>query len=479
MRIIDDMVRDMSRSVDKQLARTAFFSITVIILLFWLNWWMVDRMVAAGKERADVDLLKAAGLQLASVIENDDSSLLFGEWNIDDADPFFDDDYLLYAPQTLYYDQLTTNVFRARQSSDLMGLWVVDIWGRVLVDAVGEFAVGEYIPEPAEAWPFIDDAIAGEATVAPPGVGLAGAGRTAWVPLRNSGGRPVALLRLEAWQKSGGESRLLRTWILLVGAICTALLLAVGLLQSRTLRRAAEMEQAMAQEDRLRALGTLAAGLAHELRNPLGILRATAEEIGEEVAGRPDLEALAKDSIEEIDRLNDLIGHVLQFAKPAEKETTGEKPECQVREVVEAVLHFVRKNMKSQQIEIAPPEFQQDFSAAIDHNALRQVLLNLLFNASDAIAAANEKGSITLKVKSLRHDRLQIEVHDSGPGIPPEEIGRVFDPFFSGKEQGAGLGLSISRGIAERAGGALELESKAGAGTTARIILNIAARKNA
>jgi two-component system sensor histidine kinase HydH len=335
--------------------------------------------------------------------------------------------------------------------------------------------VGELIPEPKEAWPFIDQALLGEAMVAPIGVGLEGAGRMAWIPLRNFEGRTAALLRLEA-RPSAAETGLLRTWVVLSGLVCTALLLAVGWLQYRTLRHVAQMEQAMAQEDRLRSLGTLAAGLAHELRNPLGILRGTAEEIGEEVAGNPELEALARDSIEEIDRLNDLIGHVLQFAKPAESVVAGEPVTCQVREVVEAVLHFVRKNMTSQQIELVPPEFQEDFVAAIDHNALRQVLLNLLFNAAEAIAAASGTGRIALKVEALRGDRLSIEIHDSGPGIPSEDLERVFDPFFSGKDQGAGLGLSISHGIVERAGGALQLESRPGEGTTARIMLKASKR---
>jgi len=217
-------------------------------------------------------------------------------------------------------------------------------------------------------------------------------------------------------------------------------------------------ETQLIRSEKLAALGQLAAGIAHEIRNPLTsiniLIHSLAESFPSENSHREDLRVIE----EEIHRINEIIDQFLRFAKPAPP--LFEKTE--VLPIFEETLQLLRPQIERLRISI-----QKDFRSlpliTIDKEQMKQVILNLLMNA---IQAMPEGGRLGLSGQvSGDHYWLQFSIKDSGIGIPPEDMDKLFDPFFSTKEGGIGLGLSIAHRIIDQHHGRIEVESTSGKGT--------------
>jgi len=234
------------------------------------------------------------------------------------------------------------------------------------------------------------------------------------------------------------------------------------------------------RSDRLRSLGEMAAGIAHELNQPLTGVRGLAElqltcmEEGWEVSEEVLRERLGS-IVEQADRMVHIIDHVRHFARDAGK---AEQEEVQVNEVVQSATELIGVQFGSHGVQIVvdlgsdlPPVWINPFS-------LEEVLLNLLNNARDALDARDEqdsqqqRGQVVLRT-CRKEERVVIEVRDNGSGIPAKVLEQIFEPFFTTKDldQGTGLGLPISRSIVEGVGGRLEVTSTPGSDTTAIISL--------
>ena len=454
----------MSRYRNK-LALTALLSIGVILLLFWTNWWYVNRLAWLSKENVLGDRLILLGRSLVDEIQNDESSL-FLEFAAPDG-PVFPPDILEWLPTTMHYDRLTSQASLFFAQHDLEELMILDGEGSVLFDARGNYRIGEMFTGPYPDYDLIAAALNGLTVVSPDREYHSILYKRAYLPLRDSRNRSVAVLRLEKERAYFGEVRMVRNGLLVLGLVCSALLLLVGWVQYRTLKRLARMEETVAREDRLKSLGTLAAGLAHEMRNPLGIMRATAEEIQTETAQHEEVRSMTADLIGEIDRLNRLIAQVLEFSRPSEALPAGPAA-CCVNDVVENVISFMDKEMASKAIRCEFRQNNRRHFVSFPPNSLRQVLINLLLNAADAVET---NGRIEIELGGERSGLLELEVRDNGRGISAEDLAHVFDPFFSTKEMGAGLGLSITKQIVESHGGAVDLTSREGEATTVRLVL--------
>jgi signal transduction histidine kinase len=231
-----------------------------------------------------------------------------------------------------------------------------------------------------------------------------------------------------------------------------------------------ESRQLVERQEKLASLGMLAAGVAHEIRNPLTAIKAWLYLQQKHLKpGTPefgDAELIGG----EISRLERIVRDFLQFARPSEPQfvvTPADQPLREVRTLLQPQLD------KSEiQIVLEPPISAQ---ISIDPQQVKQVLINLVQNAADSIG---QKGTITMRArKSERRlnnhekDVVILEVVDTGKGIPPEAEKRLFDPFFSTKESGTGLGLPIAARIIEKHHGALQYQTRPGHGTTFGIIL--------
>ncbi|HUL50974.1 MAG TPA: ATP-binding protein [Candidatus Nitrosotalea sp.] len=224
------------------------------------------------------------------------------------------------------------------------------------------------------------------------------------------------------------------------------------------------------RQEKLATLGTLAAGIAHEIRNPLTSLKArlyTLEKHLQAVpAARKDTDIISA----EISRLERIVQDVLSFARPADPKLEKISAETLLREV----QGLMSSSLETRGIQLVL-EAPTDLQIRADGGHLKQVLINLVRNGAEAIDGA---GRITLRARATRASLggsetsvVILEVSDTGRGIAPEAEKRLFDPFFSTKEAGTGLGLPIAARIVERHGGLLQYQTRPGRGTTFGVVL--------
>lgn len=208
------------------------------------------------------------------------------------------------------------------------------------------------------------------------------------------------------------------------------------------------------QNEKLASIGRLAAGVAHEVRNPLAVIRSSASLLAEEGLSPEDAEKAVRFIQEEIDRVDAFIGALLDFSRPVE--TTA----CAVdaRELVERAARLAREAGFRVEVEGAAGEVTADPDQVV------QALFSLVVNAGEA---CGEGGRVRLRVVP-DGDAVVFEVADDGPGVRPGDAGRVFEPFFTTKAKGTGLGLPMAARLAEANGGALALAPGGGLGPGGR-----------
>ena len=226
------------------------------------------------------------------------------------------------------------------------------------------------------------------------------------------------------------------------------------------------------ERDRLAALGQMAAGLAHEIRNPLGAIKGAVQVVepgmkGADATTREFLGVI----VEEVDRLNRVVTQFLSYSRPY----SGEMSAIQLGDVLTATLRLLEEdNRQRVTVTIAPnlPKIRGDAEA------LRQVLLNLLRNAFDAINSQDTPGRVWIHVGLRRHglasgDAVTLSVRDNGPGFTPQALANLFVPFHTTKSGGTGLGLPISQRIVENHRGLIEASAPEGGGAQFTVVLPI------
>lgn len=221
----------------------------------------------------------------------------------------------------------------------------------------------------------------------------------------------------------------------------------------------------MIRADRLATIGELAAGAAHEIRNPLTAVKSALQYLAEKP--RPDTEKkLLSIAIQETDRIDGILAALLSFSRPSEIK----KEPCDLAGTIEeslALLSFQARSAGIETVTDLPPEHV--FLNA-DKPQLKQLFLNVLLNAIQAMEGG---GRLTCEVVPAGAGKVMVKVSDTGPGIPEEQMDRIFDPFFTTKKSGTGLGLSICYTIVKSHNGEIEIRSRAGEGTTVLLTLPV------
>lgn len=244
-------------------------------------------------------------------------------------------------------------------------------------------------------------------------------------------------------------------------------------------------QEKMAQASKLVALGELAAGMSHELNQPLTGVRGFAQELKDILINtkkprRKQLVDLSQDIVDNSDKMAALLSHLRDFARKEKNhyETSKNKNEpVSVFKTIESVSKLLKKQFQNKNIELDIQIAPKDLHVLAQMHPLEQVVINLLTNSRDAIlerqeTKPNHKGRILIEAKSMGSDVI-LRIQDNGNGIPDNIRARIFDPFFSTKEmgKGLGLGLSISFGIIHNFGGEINLEDTQHEGTSFRIKL--------
>ena len=272
----------------------------------------------------------------------------------------------------------------------------------------------------------------------------------------------------------------LRTIIQLHGRVIVLSLAIMGILftvlslivvrSNRIMAKRAEerlqLEEQLNEAQRLATLGKMVAAVSHEIKNPLGIVRSTAEILASRIGKvAPGNEGLANIIMEETLRLDAIVREFLDFARPREIRLEA----TSLNEVAERVLRFMEPEFGQKSVVLRRrldpdlPEF------LMDAEQIYQVVFNIVFNAVQAMPY----GGDLVVASALEESRTTavLEITDTGVGIPPEKIEQIFAPFYTDKSRGTGLGLSIARSIVEKHGGRITVQSRPGDGSTFTVTL--------
>jgi two-component system NtrC family sensor kinase len=228
-------------------------------------------------------------------------------------------------------------------------------------------------------------------------------------------------------------------------------------------------ENRLIRSARLAAVGEMAAGVAHELNNPLttvnGFVELVLEELAKDSPHRPDLELVLRES----QRARSVVRRLLDFSRPLENQRVRTDINELVNDVLSLVHHLARTGGVTVRTSLAP-ELPW---ISIDPNQIKQVLLNLVHNGIQAMPYGGFLDVMTAEKHQDEKDYITISIRDYGEGISPENLVRIFEPFFTTRPagKGTGLGLSVSYGIVNEHGGSIEVDSRVGEGSCFTILL--------
>jgi signal transduction histidine kinase len=241
----------------------------------------------------------------------------------------------------------------------------------------------------------------------------------------------------------------------------------IGLLAREFNAMAASLSRQRAEllrAERLAAVGRISAQITHEIRNPLNAIGLNAELLGDEVSASPEAKALVGAIQREVDRLEGITEQYLRFARLPKPALARED----LNDIVGGLAAFVRPEMAAASVEMRLELAPELPAVKVDEGQLRAALLNLLRNSREAMPGG---GSVTVGTRSVPEGAVEVTIQDTGGGIPAEDLTRIFDPFYSTKEKGTGLGLAFTQQVVKEHGGTLRCESAIGRGTSFTVSL--------
>ena len=245
------------------------------------------------------------------------------------------------------------------------------------------------------------------------------------------------------------------TCTVLMGALFVVLVFVVkrgeGIIQKRAMERL-RLKERLAHAERLSSMGEMAAGISHEIRNPLGIIRSSAELLKKKVAKVDPENTIPDIIVEEASRLNRIITDFINYAKPRSPKFAG----CQVQEVIDKNIAFLEAQINEQGYVIKKNYQNSVPEIMADSTMLYQSFLNVLINSMQAMP---DGGRILIEVSAGDH-LVTVHFDDEGQGIPHENLEKIWDPFFTTKEMGTGLGLGIVKNIIESHGGSIQIVNR-------------------
>jgi signal transduction histidine kinase len=220
------------------------------------------------------------------------------------------------------------------------------------------------------------------------------------------------------------------------------------------------------QTDRLAIIGQLAAGAAHEIRNPLTSIKSAIQYVKDDIQ-EPRKQKMVESVLSEVDRINEILAGLLSFSR----QNNPVKREFNLAALIEQTLELIRNTRMKKQVKLTASYFTPSMPIVADSDQLTQVFMNIILNAVDAI---DDEGEIDVDVQMTKIEGemfYAITVNDNGKGISEESLEKLFDPFYTTKTEGTGLGLSISYGIIHRHRGNIEVSNRAEGGAQVLIRL--------
>ena len=355
---------------------------------------------------------------------------------------------------------------RIRQDNELANIFVCLPGGEVVLDTSRSLLVGEVHPFLVLDLGAVEAARSGIATHSRLYHSLENRYfMTGYAPVFDTEGFVAGFAGVEAsvgYFDALGE---LRSSLLLIGGTVVALVSLLMVLWVGYARRLARARWALTRQETLSAMGRMAAGIAHEIRNPLGIIKNTAQLLREDL-DEQGVKAEMLDYIpEEVDRLNEILTGYLEFAREAPPRMAA----VELDKLLHRTLALLEQDFCDTGVEVEEKlETSGGATIQADARRLQQVFLNLLLNALQAMPTG---GRLELSLQCAA-DRVTVRVRDSGVGLDPERAEQLFEPFVTSKDRGSGLGLSVVRRIVEEEhGGSVRLSGNPGQGALATVEL--------
>jgi len=284
------------------------------------------------------------------------------------------------------------------------------------------------------------------------------------VPIGKFGSLRIGLSAIEMDRRIAQLRRDLVRQTALIGGLTAVLVIVAVALISVLIRRGERLETQAAEAERLAYVGTLAAGLAHEIRNPLNSLNLNMQMLEEDlpaIAGGDTGRRLLAITRSEIARLERLVSEFLAYARPRPLSLA----ETAAIDLLLAAREVLAAQIAQRGVSLRIVDESEEAAVRVDSEQIQQLLINLLQNALTAIEGQARRPEITLFARR-EGDLIELEVRDNGRGIPPAERARVFDAFYSTRKAGTGLGLAIAQRIARAHGGNLRVDSELGHGSS-------------
>ena len=232
----------------------------------------------------------------------------------------------------------------------------------------------------------------------------------------------------------------------------------------RDLREVRDLQEQVRRQEKLSAIGELAAGVAHEIRNPLSSIKGLATYFSQKFDKGSEDEEIARGMAREVDRLNRVVSQLLDFARPSDLNLAP----MDINELIPHSLNLVKQDALAKDVKIICQLDGKPALAMADADRLSQCLLNLYLNS---LAAMDKGGVLTVRTAVEDSGGVRVEVEDTGKGIPAQDINRIFDPYYTTKASGTGLGLAIVHKILEGHHARIKVESRPGQGTLVSLII--------
>lgn len=428
--------------------------LAVVVLASYINNWLLYRSV-----RDEMDRLM--GERLLSIATTLGRSLADRLPQLEEADA------------TSLRSAAEGELRAVAAANDLDNITLVTRDGRVVVDLTG-LAFGALHPLFAIQPEVQTVLISGlPQTTRLERVEVPGRGReflkAGYAPIESRAGEITGVVAVEGGSAFFAVLPEMRRKVVTSALIGLALALVLGVAFFRSLRSLMRLEDSLRATAAMAAIGQIASVVAHEVKNPLAIIRSRAERVRAKIEGGRDSREVLEwfEAIPaEIDRLNEIVTSYLSLARP-EQSAEGE---AELGPVLEEIVRLLRADLAGRGISISL-DLAKDAPAqvAMGARSLKQVVLNLVLNASQAIDAA---GAIAVRTRPLGSG-VALEVEDSGAGMTSREIARAYEPFYSTKATGSGLGLTLVQSLVHARGGRLDFDSAKGRGTVARVWLPV------
>ena len=374
-----------------------------------------------------------------------------------------EDWHLLAAQDSTQIDDLTRDLADLRQVNGVTTIFVFDLDRKTLLDLAGQYPIAEANPALLVDLEAVTTALAGWPVATRLYSSQGGYLKSAYAPVTDRAHNIVGGVGVEAsatfFETLGNMKRTLMGAALLVSLG----LVLIGFAVARLLVARETLEARLSRAETLASMGQMTAMLAHEIRNPLGIIKGAAERVGKR-------HGLEEDEVfrfipEEVDRLEQTLNAYLDFAHPR----TGIETE-DLKRALHRTLEFLQVELERKNIAIETVFDPGVFPVRCDAHLLRQALLNIFLNARDAMASG---GTLTVKLER-RGTRGLVTITDTGTGMTEAIRSRATEPFFTAKEKGSGLGLAVVRRAVDDVGGKLEIQSRPDEGTSVLLHLPLA-----